>query len=154
MLIAALIAGTALLGLGVRRCAAQFPPPPSATAPAYADDEMTFSIGVFQIVVDTNFAFLFAPSSGFTTYYPGYSPSSGVLTSPVMYDSATQIGTSLIDTYAGNFPATIGLPSGFGAAANYPGNTIQTTSYAPWGGYYGMPFAFAFSTIGFQQVYT
>src|ERR1700690_4035780 len=110
---------------------------------------MTFSIGVFQIVVDTNFAFLFAPSSGFTTFYPGYSPSSGVLTSPVMYDPSTQIGTSLIDSFAGTFPGTIGLPPGFGAAVNNPGNIIDPSSFIPWGGYYGMPFAFAFSTLGF-----
>src|ERR1700722_11853246 len=79
-----LLAGAVLLGPsgGGQRCAAQFPPAPTATTPSYADDETTFSIGVFQIVVDPNFAYLFAPVSPNTIYYPGFSPSTGVLTSP------------------------------------------------------------------------
>ena len=77
---ALLLAGTVLLspGWGVQRSAAQ-------TFPGVPTDGQTFSIGVVQIVVDPNFAFLFAPAPTFAFYYPGYAgPASGILTGPVM----------------------------------------------------------------------
>jgi hypothetical protein len=119
-----LMTAAALLGPGGgQRCAAQFFPPGP-----YQQDEVTFSIGVFQIQVDPNFAFLFAPVSPNTVYYPGYSPSSGVLTSPVMYDGSTAIGTSIdMDYDSATFPLTVGDPAGFGAAVNNPANVIGST---------------------------
>jgi hypothetical protein len=90
--------------LGIQRCAAD---PGFPTSPT---NEVTLSIGSFQIVVDPSFAFLLAPSN--SSYYPGYSPSSGVLTSPVMYDSTTAIGLSashVRDTSSlSYFPVTVG----------------------------------------------
>ena len=132
-----------LLGLGSQRCAAQFP------SGAYSADESTFSIGIFQIQVSPNFAFLFAPAAPGTTYYPGYAPSSGLLTSPIMYDTSTVIGISALDHYPGSFNQTIGSPSGFGSATYNPGNQITGLS-----DYVAIPFSFVFSTPGFDQVYT
>jgi hypothetical protein len=141
-----LSACVALFSLGSQRCAAQFPSPP------YSQDESTFSIGVFQIQVQPNFAFLFAPANGGTTYYPGFDPTSDILTSPVMYDSDTVIGTSALDNYPGHFspPQTIGNPSGFGAAVNNPINQIFGFS-----DYLAIPSSFAFPSIPSpEEVYT
>jgi hypothetical protein len=141
-----LLAGAMLLG---QRCAAQFP------TSGFSSDETTFSIGVFQITVDPSYAYLFAPANGGSTYYPGFSSSSGILTSPIMFDDNTVIGTSALDHYPGTFPAVIGLPAGFGAPANNPGNVINPTFDPPWGGYYAEPFIFEFGVpAGADQVYT
>lgn len=150
LFITLLLAGVVLLGpgWGVQRCAAQdFPPGP------YSQDEVTFSMGVFQIQVDPSFAFLFAPVNPYTLYYPGFAPASDLLTSPVLYDDNTTIGTSALDTYPGNYPQTIGDPSGFGVLGNNPGNVI--TGFNPPSGYYAEPGSFVFGPqTGYQQVYT
>jgi hypothetical protein len=117
---ALLLAGTVLLGpgWGVPRCAAAIVFPTSPT------NEATMSAGVVQLVVDPSFAFLFAPSN--TSYYPGYSPASGVLTSPMLFQAATYIGTSgLHSRNTGSyFPAPVGDPSAYpypptGTIVNY-----------------------------------
>src|ERR1017187_10673466 len=69
-----LMVGAALLGLGVQRCAA------GSGFPIASTNEPTQSAGVFKIVVDPSFASLFSPTPGYNSYYPGYSPASGVLT--------------------------------------------------------------------------
>ncbi len=81
-----------------------------------AGDEHSFTIGAFQLNVDPAFAFLFAPHAPSIYYYPGYSPTSGVLTSPMMYDftdtiigvSANHVRSLTPSTY---FPVTVGTPS-------------------------------------------
>ena len=153
---ALLMTAAALLGPGGwQRCAAQFFPAIPTGASSYQYSEQTFSIGVFQIQVDPNFGFLFAPDSTHTTYYPGYSPSSGVLTSPVMYDADTWIATggSAAMNWPGTFPVQMGdttgiasLPQGFGLSANNPGNQVANT-----GDYYVMPIDFAFPPSPYQN---
>jgi hypothetical protein len=148
---ALLLAGAMLLGPGGggQRCAAQFPAAPAGGGGAggyQADEGPVFSIGVFQIQVQPSFAALFAPATGYTYYYPGFSPSSDLLTSPVMFDEATEIGSSGLDTYPWlfNFPETIGQS----LFAYPPGNMIAGA-----GDYYAIPFAFEFGT-GPDRIYT
>ena len=113
---ALLLAGALLFGpgWGVQRCAAGTGFPTSPT------NEMTISAAAFQIVVDPSFAFLFAPLPTYSTYYPGYSPASGVLTSPMLLQvqtlSPTWIGTSASHVRDTNnsltyFPAAVGDPT-------------------------------------------
>ncbi len=167
-----LLAGALLLGPGkVQLCAYQFPPYPTTVIDGgmtnYDADEMTFSMGVFQITVNTNFAYLFAPVNALGhfnpsgTYYPGYSPNNNLLTSPTLYDfNQTIIGTGGMspngqaDIWPGTYsttPVTIGSTL---FASDYPGNTIQTASFAPWGAYYVMPSQFAFAGFPAPQIYT
>ena len=140
---ALLIAGAALFAPGgVQRASAQFPLNHLGTGVAadYQWDETMFSIGVFKIEVDPNFTNLFAPVFPNTAYYPGFSPSSGVLTSPVMYDSFTRIATSKRVSYSSpGFPLTVGNPAIFGAPAYNPANIIGGL-----GDYWGIPFPIAF----------
>ena len=118
MTVAALVGS----GGGGQRCAAQpnFPPPPVG---GYASDEYTFSIGVAQIQVDPNFTNLFAPLTSTDYWYPGFSPGSGILTSPVMYDSSTEIASSALSIWdltvftdlPYTYPVKVGNPvTGFG----------------------------------------
>jgi hypothetical protein len=101
-------------------------------------DEPTTSFGAFQIQVSPNFTNLFYPTntSGGNAY-PGFSPSSGILTSPVGYDPATMIGISGPQKYAyvgqttPPFPVTVGG----GPPVMYPPiNVIQNMN-----DYYAVP---------------
>jgi hypothetical protein len=114
-----LLAGVLFLGPDWR-AHAQFPAAPG--------DEPTASIGVFQLTVDPAFAFLFGPHP--TYYYPGYSPTSGILTSTPMYDfSDTSIGVSASHVRSATplyFPVTVGT----GAEADFPDSIAGYSSYA------------------------
>lgn len=102
------------LMLGVQRSGAQF-------FPVAAADEPAFSIGVFQLTVDPAFAFLFAPN-GSSYYYPGYSPGSGVLTSPTMYDfNDTYIGVSASHTRNTGSPTYFTSPDASGVRVGTSG---------------------------------
>jgi hypothetical protein len=130
-------------GWGIQRCSAPVLP---TGFPNTATNETSFSIGVCQVMVDPSFAFLFAPSN--SIYYPGYSPSSGVLTSPVMFDGTTQIGESLQRTRATTtFPVAAGTPAG------YPANTTYSNilSYGDLG---PIPSAFSSVPTGVEQIFT
>jgi hypothetical protein len=112
-----LLAGALVLGpgWGVPRCAAQ-------SFPAAPTDGQTFSIGVVQIVVEPNFAFLFAPAPTYAFYYPGYAgPASGILTGPVMYDGNTIIGES-----AKHLRSATVFPIAVGTGNLYPPNTTYS----------------------------
>jgi hypothetical protein len=117
---ALLLAGTVLLGpgWGVQRCVA------GTGFPTAVTNEVTMSAAVFQIVVDPAFTNLFYPV-GSSTYYPGYSPASGVLTSPMLFQYPTWIGTSVSHirntNSPGYFPATVGDST---ASPNPPAATI------------------------------
>ncbi len=146
-----LLAGAMLLstGWGVQRTAA------GTGFPTVAGDEPSFSIGVFQLTVDPAFTFLFAPSP--TYYYPGYSPGSGVLTSPTMYDfSSTTIAVSSnhVRNIPGNpyFPPT--TPGGVvvGTAAHAPAFPDSINSYSP--EYANIPAAFATAPNGIDEIMT
>jgi hypothetical protein len=120
-----LLAGAGLFGPGwsVPRCAA-------GGFPTTATNGSTFSIGVVQIVVDPNFAFLFAPSNSFS-YYPGYAgPASGILTGPVMFDGNTMIGESSNQVVGSEaFPAAVGTPGQYPAGTTYS-NILGYADYA------------------------
>jgi hypothetical protein len=121
-----LLVGAGLLGpgWGVQRCMAGTGFPTTATNGA------TFSIGVFQIVVDPNFAFLFSPSNSFS-YYPGYAgPISGILTGPVMFDGNTMIGESASHVFPESvFPVAVGTPDQYPAGTTYS-NILGYSDYA------------------------
>jgi hypothetical protein len=144
------IAGVVLLGVdGIGlRCAAQgyFPPAPSPPNGAndrnpadYQTDETTFSIGVVQIQISPNFTNLFFPTNVGGTFYPGFSPSSGILTTPVMYDSSTTIGTSKCYEWgvAGGLPAAYPVEVGSPTFQSSYGNLSPASA----GDYYGIPYA-------------
>jgi hypothetical protein len=98
--------------------------------PLAATNGTTFSIGVFEVIVDPSFAFLFAPSNS-SSYYPGYAgPASGILTSPVMFDGNTMIGES-VHTKVGSevFPTAAGTPNQYPANSTYS-NILGYTDYA------------------------
>jgi hypothetical protein len=141
---ALLLAGTVLFALagGVQRCAAALVFPTSPT------NEATMSAGVVQLVVDPGFAFLFAPSP--SPYYPGYSPASGVLTSPMLFQSPTWIGTSANHTRnttsPGYFPAPVGDPSVY---PNPPAGTIVN-----YGQYALIPPPFDTAPNGIDEIFT
>ncbi|MGB8370162.1 MAG: hypothetical protein WCF71_12805 [Verrucomicrobiia bacterium] len=117
---ALLLAGMVLLGpgWGVPRCAAGVGFPTAVT------NEVTMSAAVFQLVIDPGFTNLFYPVSS-STFYPGYSPASGVLTSPMLFQYPTWIGTSVSHvrntSSPGYFPATVGDST---ASPNPPAATI------------------------------
>jgi len=117
--------------LSVQRCAAAF----TSTQGPLPGDETTTSFGAFQIQVDPAFTNLFYPTSPGGYFYPGFSPVSGILTSPVGYDGATTIGVSANHNYVyvGNttpgFPVTIG-----GAGMSVPLNKINNMA-----AYFGVP---------------
>lgn len=147
ILSALLLAGALLFGPGggVQRCAAALVFPTATT------NEATMSAGVVQLVVDPSFAFLFAPSN--TMYYPGYSPASGVLTSPMLLQVSTPltyIGTSANHTRNTNtpsyFPAPVGDPSAY---PNPPTGTI--VNYAQ---YAFIPPPFATTPNGGDEIFT
>jgi hypothetical protein len=126
-------------GWVVQRCVAGTGFPTSPT------DGPTFSIGVCQLVVDPSFAFLFAPS----TTYPGYSPGSGVLTSPVMFDGNTMIGESATyDFSTQSFPVTVGTPAG---VLPYPPSYGSISGYSD---YSLIPSAFSSAPAGIDQIFT
>jgi hypothetical protein len=139
-----LLAGAMLIGLGLggQRCvAASFPSTPT--------DEPTFSIGVVQIVVDPNFAFLFAPAPSYAFYYPGYAgPSSGILTGPVMFDGNTIIGESSSSLRSATvFPVSAGTPAQYPPSSTYS-NILGYTDYAL------IPSPFASAPANFDQIFT
>ena len=155
-----LIAGAALLGTGVQRCAAAF----TSTQGALPNDELTTSYGAFQIQVDPNFTNLFYPTTPLGFFYFGFSPANGTLTSPVGYDGATRIGVSANHNYVGvggtapNYPVTIGGP--LLATLPVPAGYNQITSM---NNYYGVPndvttpndpFVFPFPITGPDEVFT
>ena len=128
-----LVVGAVLLGpgWGVQHCAAAY----TSTQGPLPNDEVTTSFGAFQIQVDPNFTNLFYPLLPGGFFYPGFSPSSGVLTSPVGFDGSTTIGVSANHNYvlvggtSPGFPVTIG-----GAGMSAPLNQITGMS-----DYYGVP---------------
>jgi len=153
-------------GVSVQRSLAQpnFPLNPSGntTASLYQADESTFSIGVVQVQVNTNFAWLMAPTNPSGTYYPGYSPSSGILTTPVMYDTLTMIGSSALEDWISGpntlipfaYPVKVGSPNAGGFATLFP-----NMSSIGGGDYYSIPDGFAGSgnpnpTAGYQMINT
>lgn len=141
---ALLLAGAMLLGpgWGVPRCAA-------ASFPATPTDGQTFSIGVVQIVVDPNFAFLFAPAPSYAFYYPGYAgPSSGVLTGPVMYDGNTIIGESVNHLRS----ATV-FPIAVGTGNLYPLSTTYSNIFG-YGDYALIPPGFSGAPANLDQIFT
>jgi hypothetical protein len=111
-----LLVGAGLLGpgWGIQRCVA------GTGFPVAPTNGQTFSIGVFQIVVNPNFAFLFAPSNS-SSYYTGYAgPTSGILTGPVMFDGNTMIGESASHVRpASVFPVAVGTPNQYPAGTDY-----------------------------------
>ncbi len=128
-----LIAGAVWVGPGVsvQRCAAAF----TSTQGPLPGDETTTSFGAFQIQVDPNFTNIFYPTTPGGYFYPGFSPTSGILTSPVGYDGSTTIGVSANHNYvyvgntAPTFPVTIG-----GAGMSAPLNQITSMN-----NYFGVP---------------
>ena len=104
-------------GWGVLRCAA------GTGFPTVVTNELTQSAGIFQIVVDPSFAFLFSPTPGNYSYYPGYSPASGTLTSPMLYQYQTWIGSSV------KHVRNTGSPSYFPAQV---GDTTKTPFALPY----------------------
>jgi hypothetical protein len=141
---ALLLAGTVLLGpgWGVQHCVA------GTGFPVTATNGQTFSIGVFQIVVDPNFAFLFAPSNS-SSYYSGYAgPSSGILTGPVMFDGNTMIGESASHVRPATvFPVAVGTPN------QYPPNSTYSNilGYAD---YFLVPSPFSSAPAGVDEIFT
>ena len=146
------LGGSLLLGLGVQRCAAQY-------FPATAGDERSYSIGVFQLTVDPAFAYLFTayPNTPGHYYYPGYSPSSGVLTSPVMYDfSDTWIAVSASHVRNVGSPGyfTSPDPGGVrvGASSVYP--AFFPDFIPSYSSYAVLPTAFATAPNGIDEIMT
>jgi hypothetical protein len=141
---ALLLAGAMLLspGWGVQRSAAQ-------TFPGVPTDGQTFSIGVVQIVVDPNFAFLFAPAPTYAFYYPGYAgPASGILTGPVMYDGNTIIGESAKHLRSATvFPIAVGTGNLYPLNTTYS-NILGYTDYAL------IPPPFASAPANLDQIFT
>jgi len=83
------------------------------TFPGVPTDDTAFSMGAFQLTVNPDFAYLFGPNLAFF-YYPGFDPTTGILTSPVLLDSnLTTIGVSgshVRDTNSPTyFPVTVGV---------------------------------------------
>jgi hypothetical protein len=139
-------------GWGVQRCAAQY-------FPGAAGDEQSYSIGVFQLTVDPAFAYLFTayPNTPGHYYYPGYSPSSGVLTSPVMYDfNDTWIAVSGFHTRNVGSPGyfTSPDPGGVrvGTMAVYP--TFFPDFIPSYSSYAVLPPAFANAPNGIDEIMT
>ena len=141
---ALLLAGALLVGpgWGVPRCAAQ-------SFPAAPTDGQTFSIGVVQIVVDPNFAFLFAPAPTYAYYYPGYAgPGSGILTGPVMFDGNTIIGESASQVRSATvFPIAAGTPD------QYPPSTTYSNILG-YGDYALIPSSFSGAPSAYDQIFT
>jgi hypothetical protein len=93
--------------------------------PGVATTEVpTYSMGVFQITVQPSFYNCFYNSAYtqnpiFPGYYPGFNPTTGNLTSPVLFDGTTQMSTSAMVT-----PGTVnyslpGVQVGTGAYQDY-----------------------------------
>ncbi len=84
-------------------------------------NDVTFSMGVFQITVDAsnpNLPPLFDANTGNGwVAYPGWNGST--ITSPVLYDQNTQIGRSASGTRAASFPVTVGTGADADSIANY-----------------------------------
>ena len=149
---ALLLAGTVLLGpgWGVQRCAAQL-------FPNAAGDEPSYSIGVFQLMVDPAFAYLFTPfpNTPGNYYYPGFSPVGGVLTSPMMYDfidtkiavSKSHVRNVGSPTYFTS-PDPGGVRVGTGASFGFPDFIPSYSSYAV------LPPAFASAPNGIDEIMT
>jgi hypothetical protein len=134
-------------------------------APGPANDT-TFSFGIFQIYVNSDFV---QPghdlmdagtygSSAFPGSYPGwvpgpvtgYSGAAGTLSSPIIYDVSTQIGRSAPQT---RYELPPGCPSCLAVAVGAPGvyaDTIDSfTDYNP-----GYPFGFSAAFTGTREVLT
>jgi hypothetical protein len=141
---ALLLAGALLFasGWGAMRCSAQ-------NFPAAPTDGQTFSIGVVQIVVDPNFAFLFAPAPTYAYYYPGYAgPASGILTGPVMYDGNTIIGES-----AGHLRSATVFPIAAGTPNQYPPSTTYSNILG-YGDFALIPPSFSGAPASYDQIFT
>jgi hypothetical protein len=140
------IAGTALLGPGVAvwRCAAADCAGgvgPGGTFPSGPNNDNTQSMGVFQISVNSSFYGLFQ-ANGSLVAYPGWNNSLHTVTSPVLYDNNTQIGTSAPESRFINFGT--GIPIGTGTY----GDTVS--SYPP----SIPPTPFVFAAPGTREVLT
>lgn len=125
LILTLLLAGAILSGpgWGVQRCAAA-----GTGFPVASTNEPTQSAGVFKIVVDPSFASLFSPTPGYNSYYPGYSPASGVLTSPMLYQYQTWIGSSKKHVRNTNSPTY--FPAQVGTNLYYPNISSYVTNYA------------------------
>ncbi len=100
-----------------------------------------------QIVVDPNFAFLFAPAPSYAFYYPGYAgPPSGILTDPVMYDGNTVIGESPSHVLPASGSIVVGTPSLYPSPAY--GNVQAYSDYSL------IPAPFASAPAGFDEIFT
>lgn len=144
-----LLAGAVLFGPGAQRCAAQ-------SFPGAAGDEYSYSIGVFQLTVDPAFAYLFTayPNTPGHYYYPGYTPSSGVLTSPIMYDfNDTYIGVSASHSRNVGSPVYFAGPGvQVGTPAIYP---LYFPDFIPsYSSYAVLPPAFAIAPNGIDEIMT
>lgn len=126
-------------GWGVQRTAA------GTGFPIASTNEPTTSAGVFKLVVDPSFAYLFEPTPGYNTYYPGYSPASGVLTSPMLYQYQTWIGSSAKHVRKTNSPAY--FPAHVGTNLYYPNISSYITNYAQYA-FIPPPFDTAASGLG------
>lgn len=116
--------------------------------PTTPTNGQTFSIGVFRVVVDPSYAFLFGPSNS-SSYYPGYGGTNGgILTSPVMYDGNTMIGESVSHSSpASVFPVVVGTPD------QYPPNSTYSNIMS-YGDYAYIPPLFANAPAGVDEMFT
>jgi hypothetical protein len=119
-----------------------------------ATNNTTFSIGVFEVVVDPNFAFLFAPAPTYFSYYPGYGgTNSGILTSPVMFDSATRIGESVAHVRNSVSPTYFPVAAGSGIA-NYPAPNSAYSNILSYADYSFVPPEFTIGRNGVDEIMT
>lgn len=125
-------------GWGIQRCAAQFPAAP--------ETEITNSMGVFRIIVNTapDFTPLVAPAVGYNGY-PGYHSSDHHLTSPVLVDANTTIAVSMGYQRGTVFPPSVPL-------GNPTFDTV--TSYSDYNAYGGIPFLWATAPPPTREVLT
>ena len=138
--VGAVVIGICLLMTGQSAVADTFSNAPSR--------DMTDSMGAFQLVVNPDFAFLFAPNP--TYYYPGYDPSSGVLTSPVLLDTNATV-IELSASHVRNVPAEPYFPVTVGTAAGAPYFPDSISSYNE---YAAIPFSFATEPNNFDELMT
>lgn len=156
LFLALLLVGAGLFcpGWAVQRCAAQ-----PFLSPNIPGDEPSYSIGEFQLTVDPAFTYLFTPfpNTPGNYYYPGYSPTGGVLTSPIMYDFAdTKIAVSAYHTRNVGSPTyfTSPDPSGVrvGTSAVYP--SFFPDFIPSYSSYAVLPPAFANAPNGIDEIMT
>jgi hypothetical protein len=139
---------------GIQRCTAQ-----PFLNPNIPGDEPSYSIGEFQLTVDPAFVYLFAPypNTPGNYYYPGYSPTGGVLTSPIMYDfTDTKIAVSAYHTRNVGSPTYFTSPDPGGVRV---GTSAVYPSFFPdfipsYSSYAVLPPAFANAPNGIDELMT